>query len=84
MRTTITLPDSLFRRVKAMAALEGKTLRAFVTEAVAHEIDRSVEKQAAGHRVKGPLVRSRKPGSLRMTSQTVSEALVLEDMNAVT
>jgi hypothetical protein len=34
MRTTIDIPDELFRRAKATAALEGRTLKDLVTEAL--------------------------------------------------
>jgi hypothetical protein len=34
MKTTIDLPDPLFRRVKVSAAAEGLSLKAFITEAV--------------------------------------------------
>ena len=34
MRTTIELPDELFRAAKASAALRGETLRKLVTDAV--------------------------------------------------
>lgn len=34
MKTTIELPDSLFRRVKATAAERGQSLKDFVTEAL--------------------------------------------------
>jgi hypothetical protein len=32
MRTSVDLPDELFRRVKAAAALHGKSLKEFLTE----------------------------------------------------
>lgn len=40
MKTTLEIPDDLFRRSKAMAALRGQSLDGFVTEAlVAHTAD---------------------------------------------
>jgi hypothetical protein len=36
MKTTLEVPDALFRRAKSRAALRGQTLREFVTEAL-HE-----------------------------------------------
>ncbi|MEZ5401418.1 MAG: hypothetical protein R2729_17235 [Bryobacteraceae bacterium] len=38
MKTTIEIPDALFRRAKATAAGEGKSLKEFVTEAVAAKL----------------------------------------------
>ena len=34
MKTTIDLPDTLFRKAKATAAKEGVSLKSFITEAV--------------------------------------------------
>jgi Arc/MetJ family transcription regulator len=39
MRTTIDLPDELFRRAKAEAALRGRKLRDFVEEALRRALD---------------------------------------------
>lgn len=39
MKTTIDLPDPLFRRAKATAAVEGVTLKAFITKAVESKLD---------------------------------------------
>ena len=38
MRTTIDLPDPLFKEAKAAAALRGVTLRDVVEEALRHEL----------------------------------------------
>ncbi len=41
MRTTLDLPDDLFRRLKAHAALRGKTLRQLFLELTERELDSS-------------------------------------------
>lgn len=38
MKTTIEIPDQLFRRAKAKAAERGQALRAFVTEALQEKL----------------------------------------------
>ena len=38
MKTTIEIPDQLFRRAKATAAERGQPLRAFVTEALQEKL----------------------------------------------
>ena len=55
MRTTVDLPDALFRRTKAAAALRGSTLK----ELIIHAIEREVTGDAAGteRRVEFPIVR---------------------------
>jgi hypothetical protein len=39
MRTTIDMPDALFRRTKAIAAARGVTLKQIIVNAVEHEIN---------------------------------------------
>lgn len=39
MKTTLDIPDTLFREAKARAALRGISLRLFVTEAVQEKIE---------------------------------------------
>jgi hypothetical protein len=82
MKTTIELPDKVFRRAKAEAALEGRSLRAFVLDAVVHELEH-LECEPKGKRIELPLVRSRHPGSLRLDGKRVAEALAAEDLNAL-
>ncbi len=42
MRTTLDLPDDLFRRLKAHAALHGKTLRELFLELTQRELGNAV------------------------------------------
>jgi hypothetical protein len=39
MKTTLAIPDSIFRRAKAKAAEQGISLRQFVTDAVAEKLE---------------------------------------------
>jgi hypothetical protein len=73
MRTTIDLPNDLFRQVKSKAALRGETLKEFVRAAVEKEI--SAAAPASSFRVKLPLIRSKKPKSLSLTSAEIEDLL---------
>ena len=60
MRTTIEMPDALFRRTKAVAALRGTSLKSLIVRAVEAELDRpSGGASETTHRVKLPLIRRR-------------------------
>ena len=84
MRTTIDIPEAIFRQAKAMAALEGKSLKVFVLEAINRELkDRAIPKDNR-KRVKLPFVRSKHPGSLQITSDTIADVLQTEDLHALT
>lgn len=56
MRTTIDLPDPLFRRMKEVAAQRGSTIKELVEHAVEQELATAPAPQKK-HRVKLPLIR---------------------------
>jgi hypothetical protein len=73
MRTTIDLPDTLFRQVKSKAALRGETLKEFVQAAIEKEI--LIDVPASSFRVKLPLIKSKKPKSLSLTNAGIENLL---------
>ena len=48
MKTTLELPDPLFRRAKATAAERGQSLKEFVTEALSDKLARDTGRADAG------------------------------------
>lgn len=48
MKTTLEIPDALFRRVKATAAERGQSLKEFVTEALQLQLARTAAARATG------------------------------------
>jgi hypothetical protein len=71
MRTTIDLPDPVFRELKAVAARRGTSLKDVVRKAVEEEI-RKAERNA-GRRVKFPLLASKEPGTLDLTNAEIDD-----------
>jgi hypothetical protein len=71
------------RRAKAAAALEGKTLRTILTEAVVQALDHRGEKNRAVRRVSLPLVPSKRPGTLQLDSDNIAAVLNQEDNHAL-
>jgi hypothetical protein len=55
MRTTVDLPDDLFRKTKAIAALRGSSLKSLIVQAVEKEVNGGSAKD--GKKVRLPLVR---------------------------
>ena len=47
MKTTIELPDALFRQAKAAAAQEGRSLKDYFAEAVQHQLRKKPGSKAA-------------------------------------
>ena len=48
MKTTVEIPDAMFRRAKAYAAVNGMTLKQFFSEALEEKLRRCVDGPAAG------------------------------------
>ena len=73
MRTTIEIPDSLFKEAKANAARRGMSLRALITDALEHELRAPM--RPTRRRVRLPLVRSKRPGHLTLTNAQIENLL---------
>jgi hypothetical protein len=73
MRTTIDLPDPLFRELKAVAARRGISLKNVIRTAVEVEIRKADIK--AGRRVKFPLLPSSEPGTLNLNNAEIEDLL---------
>ena len=58
-------------------------MRAFIMDAVVHELEHSAGGDSPGRKVKVPLIRSKRPGSLRLTGDAVAKALLEEDLHAL-
>ncbi len=81
MPAMIEVPDHILRRAQAAAAHEGKSLEAFVAEALEEKVGRAAGR-GAGRRVRFPLVPSSHPGSVDLGSDDISRILEAEDSGA--
>ena len=73
MRTTIDLPDPLFRELKAVAARRGMSLKDVIRSAVEEEIRKA--ERTARRRIKFPILTSREPGTLNLTNAEIDDLL---------
>lgn len=74
MRTTIDLPDNLFRQAKRAALERGTTLKELLTQAVTHELE---EGQRECGRGRLPLPAVRLPGRapiLHLTPEEIADS----------
>ncbi len=83
MRTTIEIPDKLFRRVKAAASLRGITLKDVISQSLEHELIAS-QFASEGQRVQLPLITSKQPGFTALTPERAAELLEDEDLHVST
>jgi hypothetical protein len=72
MRTSVEIPDAMFRDLKLLAAHRGVTLKALICEAIQKEIH---GKSAPGYRVTTPLVPRKGRGKIDLTNAEIEELL---------
>jgi len=75
MRTTIDLPDPLFREVKSFAAMNGISLREVFQMAIEHELAHAHKSDVVRDKVRLPLIKSKHPGSLHLTNADIEDLL---------
>lgn len=73
MRTSIELPDPLYREMKIRAANEGTTIREIILEGVTMRLRGESASVTRGDGPRFPVIRSRNPGSLKLGEEGVYE-----------
>ncbi len=73
MRTTIDIPDTMYRRLKARAASEGRSAKALILRGVEHVL--TAKPAVGGRRVTLPIVRSKRPGTLRLDNARIYDVI---------
>jgi len=72
MKATIEIDDELYRRVKAAAALRGRKVKDLVAEGL-RTVLRSSHTGLRTRRIQLPIVKSKKPGTLRLSNEMIAE-----------
>ena len=73
MRTTVDLPETIYREMKVRAATEGITIREIILEGVALRLRSTGAVASTQVRPRFPVIDSRKPGSLKLGEEGVYE-----------
>jgi hypothetical protein len=73
MRTTVDIPDPVYRRLKTRAASEGSSAKALILRGVEQVLKENRRK--SGRRVKLPIVRSKRPGRVRLDNAKIYEVI---------
>lgn len=74
MRTTVDIPDTLYRRLKTAAAQRGCSVKDLVLRGVKAELEGGKPARKAPA-VSLPIIDSKRPGWLRLTNQQINEIL---------
>ena len=72
MRTTVDIPDPLYRKLKGKAASEGRSVKELILRGVQQELRGS---QKTSYRVTLPVVPSKRPGSLKLDNAKIFEII---------
>jgi hypothetical protein len=76
MRTSVEIPDSIYREMKLRAASEGTTIKAIILDGVVGRLRKAqaeANESAEAIRPKLPVIESKVPGSLKLGEEGVYE-----------
>jgi hypothetical protein len=73
MRTTIDIPDAMYRRLKAQAATDGTSVKALILRGAEQAL--APQSRRPSSRVALPLVRSKRPGRLQVDHARVYDVI---------
>ncbi len=73
MRTTVDIPDSLYRDLKSKAAREGRSVKELILRGV--EIELQLTPRRRRRPVSLPLVRSKQPGTVALDNAKIFEII---------
>ena len=73
MRTTVDIPDAVYRRLKARAASEGSSAKALILRGVVGVLKE--KPRTSQRRVTGPIVPSKRPGAMRLDNARIYEVI---------
>lgn len=72
MRTTVDIPDPIYRQLKGKAAREGRSIKQLVLRAVESELQASPKKI---RRRKAPVIPTNSPGTLVLDNDKIFEII---------
>jgi len=72
MRTTIDIPDALYRRLKTRAAAQGQPAKTLILKAVEQAMDAP---QRPKRRIVIPVIPSKQPGTLRLDNARIYDLI---------
>jgi hypothetical protein len=73
MRTTVDIPNPVYRRLKTRAASEGSSVRALILRGVEHVVQGKA--RTAARRGFPPPVTSKRPGTLRIDNARIYDII---------
>jgi hypothetical protein len=75
VRTTVDIPDPIYRRLKSRAALRGCSVKELILHGVEAELN-GEPGRASKTRITLPLIKSKRPGWLRLSNKAINEIIL--------
>ena len=72
MRTTVDIPDPIYRKLKSKAGQQGQSVKELILRGVEKELRAGGRKKG---RIRLPIVRSKQPGELHLTNEQIYEII---------
>ncbi len=73
MRTTVDIPDPLYRKLKSRAARERRSVKDLILRGVEDELE--PRRKKVKRRISLPLIRSKRPGTVRLDNAKIFEII---------
>jgi hypothetical protein len=73
MRTTVDIPNPIYRRLRSRAVSEGSTAKELILRGVEQVL--KDKKKKSRRRVKLPIVRSKRPGELQIDNAKIYDVI---------
>jgi predicted CopG family antitoxin len=73
MRTTIDIPDPVYRRLRSRAASEGSSAKDLILRGVQQVLKE--RKRKAFRKITLPIIRSKQPGTLELDNEKIFEII---------
>jgi hypothetical protein len=77
VRTTVDIPDLIYRQLKGEAAREGTSVKKIILRGVVEHVRRGNTRKPSSKRVKSPVIPSNQPGTMRIDNAAIDDILSL-------
>ena len=73
MRTTVDIPDPLYRQLKTKAASEGRSVKELILRSVESELRHT--RRSRGKQIVAPIIKTGRPGTLDIDNAKIFEII---------
>jgi hypothetical protein len=77
MRTTVDIPDPLYRELKSKAAMEGRSVKELILRGVEGELrpPSKSKERTSRQKIRLPILKSKEPGTLNLDNERIFDLI---------